>query len=174
MANESADAPTDFFAGLTADHALIETRLAALEQAARTISAQEGDAAALSVITDTLRFFASEGAQHEADEEITLFPRLQLLPEFRQIVSALEFQHRMNAGEGEALAACVARFAPGKGRELLRQAIRFVEAHRGHAVAEERALFPLAAARLSPAILADLARERQKRQQRALRSTRGA
>jgi hypothetical protein len=65
----------------------------------------------------------------------------------------------MTNAEGEALAACVERFAPGNGRELLRLALRFVEMHRGHAIAEERALFPLAAARLSPQTIAEMGQE---------------
>ena len=159
MADGPASEPTDFFAGLLQDHARIEARLAAFEQAVDTLSKAENDAAALAVVVETLAFFATEGALHEEVEERTLFPRLQGLSEFRQIVSALEFQHRMNRTEGEQLAACVGQFGPGRGRELRRVAFRFVEMHRGHAFAEERALFPLAAARLSQQEVAEMGRE---------------
>ena len=65
----------------------------------------------------------------------------------------------MNVSEEKQLSACVDRFAPGSGRELQRLAHRFAEMHRGHAVAEERALFPLAASRLSPQVVAEMSRE---------------
>jgi len=151
------------FAGLLQEHARIEDRLKALDQAAVVLSRDEGDAAALAVVAETLSFFASEGARHEAHEELTLFPRLRPLPEFKQILSALEFQHRMNDTAAKELAACVARFAPGSGRELRLLAYRFAEMHRGHAIAEERSLFDLAAARLSPEMQAEMAREMRER-----------
>ena len=84
-------------------------------------------------------------------------------PEFAQILSALEFQHRMNATAAQEFSACVQKFAPGGGRELRRLAYRFAEMHRGHAVAEERALFPLAATRLSPKVLLELGGEMRQR-----------
>ena len=163
MANETLSEPRDFFAALARDHARIEEQLKALVRAAEAIGRVETDAAALAVIKATLEFFAGEGARHEAHEEQTLFPRLRSNPEFKQILSALEFQHRMNNTTFQELSACVAGFAPGSGRELQRQSIRFAEMHRGHAVAEERALFPLASARLAPQAIVEMTREMRKR-----------
>jgi hemerythrin-like domain-containing protein len=159
MAQAATDAQADFFPWLLRDHALIEERLKRLDAAAAAIGRDERDSAALGQVAETLDFFAADGARHEAHEEQTLFPRLRELPEFRQILSALEFQHRMTASEGRALAACVQAFAPGSGRELRRLAYRFAEMHRGHAVAEERALFPLATARLAPQVQTEMVRE---------------
>jgi hemerythrin-like domain-containing protein len=149
----------DFFACLAQDHARIEARLEALERAADAVSKSESDAAALGIVAGTLDFFSTEGAHHEAHEELTLFPRLRPLPAFKQILSALEFQHRMNADEEQKLSACVHRFAPGDGRELRRLALRFAEMQRAHAMAEERAMFPLAASSLSPQVIAEMGRE---------------
>ncbi len=70
----------------------------------------------------------------------------------------------MNDTEGRAFSAFLERFAPGSGRELRRLAARFAEMHRGHAVAEERALFPLAASVLSPELLAEMSREIRERE----------
>jgi hemerythrin-like domain-containing protein len=159
MENPTTNVPGDFFAELLQDHARIEVHLKALDQAAATLSRVEQDGAALEVVAGTLRFFATEGARHEAHEELTLFPRLRRLSEFKQILSALEFQHRMNDTASQELSACVEHFALGSGRELRRLAYRFAEMHRGHAIAEERALFPLAASRLSLGELAEMGRE---------------
>jgi hemerythrin-like domain-containing protein len=159
MTQAATDPQADFFPRLLRDHALIEERLKRLDAAAAAIGRDERDSDALSQVAGTLDFFATEGARHEAHEEQTLFPRLGALLEFRQILSALEFQHKMTASEGRALAACVQGFAPGSGRELRRLAYRFAEMHRGHAVAEERALFPLAAARLAPQVQIEMVRE---------------
>jgi hemerythrin-like domain-containing protein len=162
-AQDKASEPRDFFAALARDHVRIEDQLKALVRAAEAVGTAENDAAALAVISGTLEFFAGEGARHEAHEEQTLFPRLRSNPEFKQILSALEFQHRMNNTTFQELSACVAGFAPGSGRELRRQSIRFAEMHRGHAVAEERALFPLASARLTPQAIVEMTREMRKR-----------
>jgi hemerythrin-like domain-containing protein len=163
MPTETTNEPQDFFAGLLQEHARIELRLKELDQAAAALGRDERDPAALGRVAATLDFFAEEGARHEAHEELTLFPRLRPLPEFKQIVSALEFQHRMTAAEGRELSACVAGFGPGSGRDLRRLAYRFAEMHRGHAIAEERALFPLAAARLPPELRAEMLREMRAR-----------
>ena len=159
MADPTTRERDDFFAALARDHARIEETLQALEHAAHQLGAHESDPAARDVVARTLRFFALEGARHEAREELTLFPRLRALPEFKQILSALEFQHRMNLAATQELSACLANRTPGTGRELQRLSLRFVELHRGHAIAEERALFPLAAARLTPPVLAEMSRE---------------
>jgi len=172
MANETTNERDDFFACLVQDHARIEVRLRALERAAGAVAGGEvgrvaGDTPALEVLAATLRFFATEGARHEAHEEQTLFPRLRALPEFKQILSALRFQHEMNAAEGKTLSECALRFAPGSERELRRLVHRFAEMHRGHAVAEERALFPLAATMLPPQVVVEMGREMQARNRAA-------
>ena len=57
MANEATSEQGDFFACLVRDHARIEARIKALEQA--TGAGVEVDAAALGIIAETLGFFAS-------------------------------------------------------------------------------------------------------------------
>ena len=159
MAHAPMDPGTGLFPRLLQDHARLEERLKRLDEAAAAIGRNEQDPAALAQVAETLAFFGSAGARHEEHEEQTLFPRLRPLSEFKQILSALEFQHRMTASEGRALAACVQTFAPGRGTELRRLAYRFAEMQRGHALAEERALFPLAATRLAPEVQAEMVRE---------------
>jgi len=154
----TTDGSNDFFAVLTQDHARFELRLQALLQAADALSRNERSDADREVIVRTLDVFATEGARHEELEESALFPHLRPLPQFKQMLSALEFQHRMNRTGAEQLRACIDRFAPGSGAELRRLAQRFAEMHRAHALGEERALFPLAAAALPPATMAQLRR----------------
>jgi hemerythrin-like domain-containing protein len=163
MTTETTSERGDFFASLVKEHERFELHLQALMTAADSLSKGEGDRAELAVISKTLDFFATDGARHEEIEEQTLFPRIRNLPAFTQILSALEFQHRMNRVEAQGLRACVDRFAPESGRELRRLAIRFVEMHRGHAVAEERALFPLAGSTLTPKELEAMSREARER-----------
>jgi len=169
---EGATSEPGFFVCLVQDHARIEARLKTLEQAAATVGRGGDPSAALGVIAEVLRFFATEGGLHEAHEELTLFPRLRPLPEFKQILSALRFQHEMNATEGKALSACVEGFAPGSERELHRLVYRFVEMNRGHAVAEERALFPLAASMLPPMEVDEMGREMRQRNGASAATTR--
>jgi hemerythrin-like domain-containing protein len=152
-----------FLALLVQDHARMETRLAALVQSMDSVRNGGDVDAHFAVAADTLDFFASDGAQHESLEETLLFPRVGRLPQFKQILSALEFQHRMNRTEGEQLRACVDRRATGP--ELRRACVRFIEMHRGHVVAEERALFPLVASTLTPHELEALDAEARKRMQ---------
>jgi hemerythrin-like domain-containing protein len=166
----SSEEVCDFFATLVKDHAGIEARLKELDQAALALSRAAGDAAALEVVSRTLAFFETDGARHEADEELSLLPRLRPLPEFRQILTAMDFQHKMNDAAEQELAACVAKFAPERGRELLRLVLRFVEMHRGHMFAEERAVFPTAASGLSRDDLAEMGREMQDRRRAAPRA----
>jgi len=154
----------DFFAVLVQEHAGIEARLKDLDQAVLAVSREPRDIAALEVVAATLDFFATEGARHQAHEELSLLPRLRHLPELKQLGIAMDFQHKMNDATGLELAACVEGFAPERTRELRRLAVRFAEMHRGHMLAEERAIFPIAASALSPAVLAEMGRELQARQ----------
>jgi hemerythrin-like domain-containing protein len=164
------DGSGDFFTVLAQDHARFEGRLQALLHAAEALSRTGSNDAARDVIVGTLDFFATEGAQHEEIEEATLFPRIRALPQFQQILSALEFQHRMNRAEGAQLRACLDRVMPGSSGDLRRLALRFVEMHRAHALGEERALFPLAASVLSPATIEDMSREARQRNPAARRT----
>jgi hemerythrin-like domain-containing protein len=152
-----------FLALLVEDHARMETRLAALVQSLDSVRNGGDVDAHFALAAATLDFFESEGAVHESLEENLLFPRLGRLPQFKQVLSALEFQHRMNRTEGEQLRACVDRRATGP--ELRRAAVRFIEMHRGHVVAEERALFPLVSSTLTPQELEALDAEARKRLQ---------
>jgi hemerythrin-like domain-containing protein len=163
MPPAATDPLPDFFARLLADHARTEEELKRLDRASAAVAREENDPAALAQIAVTLAYFAGAGERHEALEEQALFPALRPLAEFKQILAALEFQHRMTAAEGRQLAACVENYRAGSGSELRRLAYRFAEMHRGHALAEERALFPLAKSRLTAEVLAGLARELQTR-----------
>ena len=155
-----------FFANLLQVHARIEDRLKELERASAAVSTAGQSAAALETIHAVLDFFSSVGSRHQDDEELTLFSRLRSLPAFTQILSALEVQHRMNDDEYAKLSTCVRRFSPSNEGELRGLACRFAEMQRGHMIAEERALFPLAARTLSCEVIAEMEREMRERPSR--------
>ncbi len=141
----------------------MEVRLAALVDSMNALGRGGDVDAHFGLVSDTLDYFAAEGAVHESLEEALLFPRISSLPQFKQILSALEFQHRMNRAEAEGLRACVERRAAGT--ELRRSSVRFIEMHRGHVVAEECALFPLLPSALTPKELDELSLEARRRVQ---------
>jgi hemerythrin-like domain-containing protein len=158
---DPAGSPGDIVALLVQDHARMETRLAALVESMNALGRGGDVDLHFGLVADTLDFFATEGGVHESLEETLLFPCIRALPQFGQILSALEFQHRMNRVEAEALRGCVDRRAAGT--ELRRISVRFVEMHRGHVVAEERALFPLLPSALAPKVLEEIDVEARKR-----------
>lgn len=147
-----------FFSELLRAHAIIEERLQRLERAAGALRDPSG-ANPLAEISATLDFFEKFGAQHQHDEERTLFPRLRPLPAFAQMLDAFDFQHRMADTEQAAFGACVRGFDGGPTAQLERMAHRFAEVQRAHMLAEERALFPLAEQSLPRKVIAEMSRE---------------
>jgi len=144
---------TGFFGNLQQAHARIEERLQELEGAADAVTEPARAPKALETMASVLEFFSTFGAQHTEDEEKTLFPRLQPLPDFKLMLAAFDFQHRMVETEQRALAARVQGFTPAGAAGLREQAHRFVEVHRAHILAEERGLFPLAEKHLPRRVL---------------------
>ena len=155
MANDSTR-HDDPFARLVHAHGLIEEQLVHLERAADALRDAAHRAPALEAIADVLTFFSLAGAQHNDDEERTLFPRLRGLPAFTQMLDAFDVQHRMNDAAFAQLVAAARGFAPGAEAKIRDLAFRFADMHRGHIIAEERALFPLAAKALAPDVVAQM------------------
>jgi hemerythrin-like domain-containing protein len=151
--------PDDPFAQLVAAHREIEARVAELERAADATTDGARRASALETIGEVLGYFDGPAALHHADEEHTLFPQLRPLDGFAQMIPAFDFQHQMNDTTYAELGAAFRAFAPGTPSRLRELAHRFAELQRAHIMAEERALFPLAARTLSADAIQQLARE---------------
>ena len=144
---------SDVFAQFVRAHRDIEARVVLLERAADEICDGATRTSALATIADVLAYFEGPAAIHHADEQETLFPRLRPLEGSAQLLAAFEFQHQMNDATHGELRAALAAFVPGSASTLAQLALRFVEMQRAHIVAEERALFPFATAKLSPDVL---------------------
>jgi pyridoxamine 5'-phosphate oxidase len=148
-----ATPPPDPFTRLLRAHRDIQARAAELERVAADASAE-----ARAAVADLLAFFEGPAALHHADEEQTLLPRLRALEGFAQMVSAFDFQHKMN---DDAFAELRAAFDGGAdtAARLGPLAHRFAELQRAHLLAEERALFPQAERTLSSETIAEMGRE---------------
>ena len=86
----SLDQPLDH---LVACHRRIEQRLETLQRVTPHLATRREEA--LAAIASSLEFFNSNGAWHTADEEQSIFPRLEasLSPEERMYLAELEAQH---------------------------------------------------------------------------------
>jgi hemerythrin-like domain-containing protein len=149
----------DPFALLFAAHQRIEEELVRLDAVSgtRTQPAKVADADALEAVRSALEFFAGPATRHGELEERLVFPQLRSLAAFAVMLPAIEAQHRMIDAEYAALRAEVDRGCPSGIVKLRALVARFAEMHRGHLIAEERVLFPLAAHELSSTAKAELA-----------------
>ena len=147
---QEPDPTQDVFAQLVRAHRDIEARVAELERAS-----DDPSGSGLDAIARLLAYFDGPAALHHADEDQTLFPRLRPLDGFAQMLGAFDFQHQMNDAAYAELREAF-RAAPSKLRGV---AHRFAELQRAHIMAEERALFPLAARSLSAEVLARMSDE---------------
>lgn len=154
---------------LTACHRRIEERLATLERVASHLDSHPAEA--LEAIASCFRFFDSNGILHTADEEQSVFPRLQsrLSDEERTFIGALEDQHRQADrlyAELKAIAGELQNGLPAS-RELQQRyrivASRLAELYRSHMSAEDATLIALSQRVLSVPELADISREMKNR-----------
>ncbi len=158
MAPESLRPSPDFFAELLRAHREVEAWVAELDRAAAELDQVPGAAAALATIADAVAYFDGPAALHQADEEQLLFPQLRPLPAFAQMLPAFDFQHQLGDGTLAELRAALRPGAPPRIGTLADLVRRFAEMQRAHILAEERALFPLAARSLAPAVVDSLGR----------------
>jgi len=154
---------------LTACHRRIEQRLATLERVAAHLDRSPGDA--LEAMAACFRFFDSNGALHTADEEQSVFPRLQprLSGEERIFIATLEDQHREADRLYAELKAIGGELQSGRpaSRELQERyraaASRLAELYRSHMAAEDQTLIALGQRVLTAPELAEISREMKNR-----------
>ena len=154
---------------LTACHRRIEQRLATLERVAAHLDRNSSDA--LEAMAACFRFFDSNGVLHTADEEESVFPRLQprLSDEERTFIATLEDQHREADRLYAELKAIGGELRSGlpASRELRERyrvaASRLAELYRAHMATEDQTLIALGQRVLSPPELAEISREMKNR-----------
>jgi hemerythrin-like domain-containing protein len=129
---------------LVACHRRIEDRLSVLERAGEAIAG-------------CFRFFDSNGAWHTADEEDSLFPRIQarLTPEELAFLKQLEQEHREAEGLYSELQDLAGRFRTVAGR--------LCELYRGHIAAEDETLIAIGNRVLAEAELREISGEMKAR-----------
>src|SRR5262245_25233075 len=118
----------DPFEQLERCHRRMEEELASLQQAS--------DAIARGVA-----FFARTGARHTADEEQSLFPRLEGRPELAGVLGALTAEHREHDRVYAGLEALV---AGAGGPSLVSLVDELARVYREHIEREEKELLPAA------------------------------
>ena len=128
---------SDPFALLESNHRSLEARLDELAVAI----AQGSDAG----IREFLAYFGRAVRRHEADEELSLFPRLADHPELSETLAALTLAHRHHEELDERLRVIVDAGPSGAvANELASTAKRLDAACRAHIAIEEKLLFPAA------------------------------
>ncbi len=131
----------------------------------RALSADEAEAARAA-----LRYFRESGPRHNADEEESLFPRLQPAAEIVAQVERLEDEHSRSAQLHESVdrqfTVWLADGAPQDHDRLLRETAELREMYAGHIRLEEDVVFPHAAAVLEPQVIAEMGEEFRARRNR--------
>lgn len=154
---------------LSACHRRIERRLEQLGHVVDRLA--EPDAArhpeALRVLADVRRHFATSGAHHTDDEELTLFPMLREDPKLRELIDRLEADHEEIAAMerdldtlGDRLQAAVTP----EDVDSLRTLAANLQAHYArHIRQEDEQILARAAQLLTPEQLAKLGFEMRRR-----------
>jgi iron-sulfur cluster repair protein YtfE (RIC family) len=154
---------------LTACHRRIEERLGTLERVGAHLDGNSTEP--LEAIASCFRFFDSNGVLHTADEEESVFPRLQprLSDEERTFIGTLEDQHREADRLYSELKAIAVELQSGlpASRELQQRyrtaTSRLAELYRSHMAAEDVMLIALGQRVLSAPELAEISQEMKNR-----------
>jgi hemerythrin-like domain-containing protein len=154
---------------LTACHRRIEQRLDTLERVGDHLIDKRGEA--LEAMEACFRFFESNGILHTADEEESVFPRLQprLNDAEQQFIAQLGDQHREADRLYAELKGIAAQLEDGKTvSDELQQRFRtaggqLAELYRSHIATEDQTLIALGQRVLSLAELAEISREMKRR-----------
>lgn len=163
----SLDHPLDH---LMACHRRIEERLEILERAAIHLDGRRDDA--LEAIDNCFRFLNSNGIWHTADEEESIFPRLQarLNQTDAQFLRNLEAEHREADGlyrQLKELRAALAAAVPANSEAVIedfRKVVRHLcEIYRRHIAAEDARFIGIARNGLDESQLSEISREMKTR-----------
>lgn len=154
-------------------HRKLELNLAELRSAADAIAAGGGTDAERETVRDVVGFLERSVTRHEADEELSLFPRLRGAGSIDSVLDTLADEHlehrRLHRRLHEIVEAWLDEPATepvaDHGQHLRRVVVELEDAYRRHIELEEREMFP--AARALPADeLAEIEAEMQARRGR--------
>jgi len=151
---------------LAACHRRIERQLATLSRLQRHLPAHGCDADARAAARGILKYFDSAAPNHHADEEESLFPRLEdALPSRpMSLLAELEDDHAALTAHWRKLRPLLAGIAAGQRANLPpRQVAQIAEAYAAHIAREESQLLPLAAKAFDAATIAKIGREMAQR-----------
>jgi hemerythrin-like domain-containing protein len=146
---------------LVACHRRIERQLATLSRLQRHLPENGCDADARAAARVILKYFDSAGPNHDADEELSLFPRLRVATsDAHALVDALKRDHVTVALHWRKLRPLLASIAAGRRATLPpKQTGDFAECYQTHIAREENDLLPLAEAVLDLAALQAIGQE---------------
>ena len=151
LAGSPAPSFDDPLGMLRACHRRIEKHLATLQRLQRHVPEHGCDDEARSAARAILRYFDNAGANHDADEERSLLPRLIASgsTEARAIEVRVHSDHRELAARWMGLRALLAGIAAGQRANLApRDVGRLCAIYEGHIAYEESTLLPFAEATL--------------------------
>ena len=151
-------------------HRRIERFLGVLCLVAERANGRALDAEEAEAVRAALRYFRESGRRHNADEEESLFPRLQHAPEILAQLNQLEEEHarsnRLHDSVDQQFTAWLAEGSPHDPDRLLRETSELREIYTGHIQLEEDLVFPRAAALLPPRTIAQMGEEFRARRNR--------
>jgi hemerythrin-like domain-containing protein len=151
---------------LSACHRRIERQLATLARLQRHLPEHGCDADARAAARGILRYFDTAEPNHHADEEDSVFARLDsALPDRRAtLLAGLEHDHAMLALRWRKLRPLLAAIAAGQRANLPpKQVADVTAAYLAHIAREEAELLPLAARTFDSATLVAIGREMAQR-----------
>jgi hemerythrin-like domain-containing protein len=146
---------------LLACHGRIRRQLATLVRLQRHLPENGADAEARAAATAILRYFDRAGADHHADEERSLLPRLTArAPDIAALASVIVREHRELDQRWRKLRPLLSSIAAGRYQALPVRMVRGVcEAYATHIEREEASIIPRARELLDAATLAEVGRE---------------
>jgi len=151
---------------LAACHRRIERQLATLARLQRHLPEHGCDADARAAARGILRYFDASAPNHHADEEESLFPRLEEALAVRTVtlMAELEDEHTTLEAHWNKLRPLLAAIAAGQRANLPpKQVAAIAAAYTAHITREETQLIPLAAQTFDAATIAQIGREMARR-----------
>jgi hemerythrin-like domain-containing protein len=168
---------------LSACHRRIERNLGTLSRLQRHLSGHGCDTDARAAARNLLRYFDTAAPNHHADEEASVFPRLELLKSGRvaDLLHDLSRDHDRLTANWRKLRPLIAAIAAGQRANLPPKLVAdAIAAYDAHIAKEERELLPLAEQTFDAATIAAIGKEMALRRsfdpavpQRELRSSAG-